>query len=121
MVASCFGNAVSTGRQLYKLIDSIYDAVTLVSQEDNGGMSHNRFIQRLVSLPELKEYILVIDPERSSMESTKNLLDAAGMSDDSGVDEIQATSSLFDSALAEQDTTTTLVVDQSDVASQYTP
>jgi hypothetical protein len=112
-VASCFGDPVPSSRQLYKLVDCIFDAVTLVSEEHDG-IAHDRFVRRLIAMPSLKEYILVVHPTRggddgggglrhpAAVVSTKNLLDAAiGTSDDSAVDE-QDTSLSLDQYLPNQ-------------------
>jgi hypothetical protein len=118
-VASCFGDPVPSNRQLYKLVDCLFDAVSLVSTV-NDGIAHDRFVRRLMAMPLVKEYILVLSPPPprpgaagssgggsglhpvAAMVSTKNLLDSAiGLSDDSANDE-QDTSLSLDHYLPRQ-------------------
>jgi hypothetical protein len=118
-VASCFGDPVPSSRELYKLVDCLFDAVSLVSAV-NDGIAHDRFVRRLVAMPLVKQYILVLSspPPRpggagssgggsglhpvAAMVSTKNLLDSAiGLSDDSANDE-QDTSLSLDQYLPSQ-------------------
>jgi hypothetical protein len=94
------------------LVDCIFDAVTTVSEEHDG-IAHDRFVRRLIAMPSLKAYILVVHPPRgddnggglrhpAAVVSTKNLLDAAiGTSDDSALDE-QDTSLSLDQYLPNQ-------------------
>jgi hypothetical protein len=82
------------------MIDSIYDAVTQVS-EHNDGIPHDRFVRRLMSLPQVRHCMWLVkddddDPHCGSPDKTQ-----LGVSEDSGVDE-QGTTSLFDSVTADR-------------------
>lgn len=58
MTASYFGDKLLTERQIYKLVDILFDTITLISQEAEA-LTHDEFVKKLTDQKAVQEVVCV--------------------------------------------------------------